>query len=166
MCQYRSAVVTMFNDNLKIYTLDGEDSHEDIREKYNIKDDYTTANRQEAIEFIPTGMLFDYKSYELRWDDIKPDWATPDVEDKIIRKMINICKKDDLSNYKGYLYLYSLTSIPEGTTLSAGGYLYLSSLTSIPEGVTLSAGGDLNLESLTSIPKGVKVNAQYILLKS
>ena len=41
----------------------------------------------------------------------------------------------------GDLHLDSLTTLPEGVTLSAGGYLDLGSLTTLPEGVTLSAGG-------------------------
>jgi len=36
---------------------------------------------------------------------------------------------------QGNLDLGSLTSLPEGVSLSAGGYLYLGSLTSLPEGV-------------------------------
>ena len=58
----------------------------------------------------------------------------------------------------GYLYLRSLTSLPEGVSLSCGGYLYLGSLTSLPEGVSLSCGGDLNLGSLTSLPEGVSLS--------
>jgi hypothetical protein len=59
----------------------------------------------------------------------------------------------------GYLYLSSLTTLPEGVTLSAGGSLYLSSLTTLPEGVTLSAGGYLDLSSLTTLPEGVTLSA-------
>ncbi len=139
MCKHRSAKVTYFNDELKVYTLEGNDSHNDIAEKFNIKDDITTASRQSSCEFIPNGELFDYDSYKLQWDDVKPDWATPDVEEMIICKMIKICKTDDLSNWGGDLNLSSLTAIPNGVTLSAGGGLNLSSLTAIPNGVTLKA---------------------------
>ena len=54
----------------------------------------------------------------------------------------------------GYLYLRSLTSIPEGFNPTVGGDLYLSSLTSIPEGFNPTVGGYLDLRSLTSIPEG------------
>ena len=51
----------------------------------------------------------------------------------------------------GYLYLSSLTSIPEGFNPTVGGWLDLRSLTSIPEGFNPTVGGDLDLGSLTSI---------------
>jgi hypothetical protein len=54
----------------------------------------------------------------------------------------------------GYLYLRSLTSIPEGFNPTVGGSLDLSSLTSIPEGFNPTVGGSLYLRSLTSIPEG------------
>ena len=54
----------------------------------------------------------------------------------------------------GYLYLSTLTSIPEGFNPTVGGYLDLSSLTSIPEGFNPTVGGYLDLRSLTSIPEG------------
>jgi len=54
----------------------------------------------------------------------------------------------------GYLYLGSLTSIPEGFNPTVGGYLDLGSLTSIPEGFNPTVGGYLYLGSLTSIPEG------------
>jgi len=55
---------------------------------------------------------------------------------------------------EGYLWLDSLTSIPEGFNLNVGGYLNLSSLTSIPEGFNPTVGGSLALNCLTSIPEG------------
>jgi hypothetical protein len=57
------------------------------------------------------------------------------------------------------LDLRSLTSPPEGVSLTAGGYLYLNSLRSLPEGVSLIAGGHLDLRSLTSLPEGVSLTA-------
>ena len=43
------------------------------------------------------------------------------------------------------LDLRSLTSLPEGVSLTVGGSLYLSSLTSLPEGVSLTVGGKILL---------------------
>ena len=60
----------------------------------------------------------------------------------------------------GNLYLRSLTTLPEGVTLTAGGDLYLRSLTTLPAGVTLTAGGDLDLRSLTILPEGVTINSK------
>jgi hypothetical protein len=71
-------------------------------------------------------------------------------------KQHNITKDQFFGKEKisGYLYLRSLTSIPEGFNPTVGGYLYLRSLTSIPEGFNPTVGGDLDLGSLTSIPEG------------
>ena len=63
---------------------------------------------------------------------------------------------DGTEEIGGYLYLRSLTSIPEGFNPTVGGSLYLSSLTSIPEGFNPTVGGYLDLRSLTSIPEGFK----------
>ena len=57
------------------------------------------------------------------------------------------------------LYLYGLTTLPEGVTLSAGRSIYLSSPTTLPEGVTLSAGDWLDLYSLTTLSEGVTLSA-------
>ena len=48
----------------------------------------------------------------------------------------------------GYVYLGSLTTLPEGVTFSNGGAVYLPSLTTLPEGVTFSNGGYVYLPSL------------------
>ncbi|MBP9845809.1 MAG: hypothetical protein KBD43_07135, partial [Saprospiraceae bacterium] len=53
-----------------------------------------------------------------------------------------------------YLYLRSVTSIPEGFNPTVGGYLDLRSVTSIPEGFNPTVGGYLDLGSVTSIPEG------------
>jgi len=70
-------------------------------------------------------------------------------------KIKQFCKDHNLTEnqfygkeeFSGYLYLRSLTSIPEGFNPTVGGYLYLGSLTSIPEGFNPTVGGNLYLES-------------------
>ena len=59
----------------------------------------------------------------------------------------------------GYLDLSSLTTLPEGCSLTAGGDLDLSSLTTLPEGCSLTAGGRLDLSSLTTLPEGCSLTA-------
>ena len=54
---------------------------------------------------------------------------------------------DKAFTISGDLYLRSLTSLPEGVSLTAGGSLDLRSLTSLPEGVSLTAGGYLYLKN-------------------
>ena len=71
-------------------------------------------------------------------------------------KEYNITERQFVGEDKieGYLYLDSLTSIPDGFNPTVGGHLYLGSLTSIPEGFNPTVGGSLDLRSLTSIPEG------------
>ena len=65
-------------------------------------------------------------------------------------KQKEFCNKNNISEAQffgkekigGYLYLGSLTSIPEGFNPTVGGYLYLGRLTSIPEGFNPTVGGD------------------------
>ena len=159
MCQYRSGIAIMFGGTVTVRTLHGNDSHNDIRDHYGIVDDITSVMRQAAVEYIPEGALYDYGTYLLQWDDDKPDWATDEVEAEVARQMRAVCKADDLSAWSGYLDLRSLTTLPEGVTLSAGGDLYLGSLTTLPEGVALSAGRYLYLRSLTTLPEGVTLSA-------
>ena len=77
-------------------------------------------------------------------------------------KLKEFCEKYNLTEVQatgkeevgGYLYLGSVTSIPEGFNPTVGGDLYLGSVTSIPEGFNPTVGGDLYLRSVTSIPEG------------
>ena len=69
----------------------------------------------------------------------------------------------------GYLYLGSLTSIPEGFNPTVGGSLYLGSLTSIPEGFNPTVGGSLYLPArfrkkveIKRPVEGKYVKGQYI----
>jgi hypothetical protein len=59
---------------------------------------------------------------------------------------------------EGYVYLSSLTSLPENVQFNNGGYVYLNSLTSLPENVQFNNGGDVYLNSLTSLPENVQFN--------
>ena len=47
----------------------------------------------------------------------------------------------------GYLYLGSVTSLPDGFNPTVGGYLDLGSVTSLPDGFNPTVGGDLYLRS-------------------
>jgi hypothetical protein len=54
----------------------------------------------------------------------------------------------------GYLYLGSVTSLPDGFNPTVGGDLYLGSVTSLPDGFNPTVGGSLDLGSVTQIPDG------------
>ena len=169
MCKCISGIAVLSNGKVKIYTSVKSDSHSDIREEYGIRDDNSPiADRQTPIELVPITGLTELKDMEFRFDDCRPSWWTDNMTDDAKRQLFRALKNRWDGNkfeFIDYLYLSSLTSIPEGVTLSAGGYLDLSSLTSIPEGVTLSAGGYLDLGSLTSIPEGVTAKYDNLILK-
>ena len=79
------------------------------------------------------------------------------------------CKKYNLTEDEatgkkeigGYLYLSSVTSLPEGFNPTVGGYLDLSSVTSLPEGFNPTVGGSLYLSS-KYVYVGAKVTPPYI----
>lgn len=138
MCRYRSGEALYINGVVDVRTLQGDDNHTDIRREFAIRDG-VGHDRHAPFEFQPTTGLDDYASYELTWDAGRPDWATPDIEQRVRDLMTAVVRSDDLADWHGNLWLLSLTSLPEGVTLSAGGDLNLDSLTSLPEGAQLSA---------------------------
>jgi len=165
MCKCISGIAVNIGDGVKMYTHTDTDSHTEIRRFHHICDDSSAAaSRQTPVELIPVrGLgLLDIGEMGFVLDAEKPRWWTEEMQEEATRQLHSAWLKRWKGKrliFKGYLDLRSLTSIPEGVTLSAGGYLDLESLTSIPEGVTLSAGGDLYLGSLTSIPEGVTLSA-------
>ena len=147
MCRYRSgeAVFDPITHTVRLYTIDGHDSHNNIRQEHHIPeaqnglmDRYHT-----PVEYVPTACFNreePWTGWDLFWDAGKPDWADENVSAEIIRQFKQVIISDDLERWDGSLDLSSLTSMPAGVTLSAGGSLYLRELTSMPEGVTISAG--------------------------
>jgi len=145
MCKAISGIAVYDGESVKVYTLPDSDSHSDIREKHHIRDDSLTgiASRQTPVELVPIKDLFDVKGMDFRFDDSCPYWWTDDdMTDEAIRQL-----------HAAWMSRW------DGKCLHFEGDLYLGSLTSLPEGVTLTAGGNLDLRSLTSLPKGVKVKA-------
>lgn len=70
---------------------------------------------------------------------------------------------DEANENNESLYLNSLTSLPEGVSLTVGGSLNLRSLTSLPEGASLTVGGSLYLRG-GSVKCGYKKlsNGDYV----
>src|SRR3990167_8842932 len=58
----------------------------------------------------------------------------------------------------GYVYLRSLTSMPDNVEFNNGGGVDLGSLTSMPDNVEFNNGGYVDLNSLTSMPDNVEFN--------
>ena len=140
MCKYRSGIATIFNDNVKVYTLPGNDSHDDIREHYHIADTIDTAGRQAPCELTPRGELTEYDKYDLIWDDVRPDWANDNVEQEVKHQMTAVVKSDDFTCWGGSLDLSGtgVTTLPDGLTV--GGWLDLrgTGVTTLPGNAKIS----------------------------
>ena len=143
MCQFESAICVYVNNDLKVYTSRKSCSHSDIRKEFNLRDGGGLLDRyQTPVEYAPVDSL--YGEWEFRFDAGRPEWW----EDWMTEKAKRVLYKSGLAkleSFEGDLYLNTLTTLPEGVTLSPGGNLYLSKLKSLPAGVTLSPGDSLYL---------------------
>ena len=171
MCKCISGIAVKSGDSVKVYTSSKSDSHSDIRDEFNIRDDNSpVADRQTPVELIPVTSLTDVSGMEFMFDDERPDWWTDNMTDDATRQLYRALKMrwdGNVFSFDGHIVLNSLASIPEGVTITAGGHVNLGSLTSIPEGVTITAGGHIVLNSLASIPEGVTISAGgYVYLRS
>ena len=163
MCQAISGVAVKSDDDVKVYTLRHSDSHEDLRKEYKIRDDGGAgATRQTPVELVMVSDLFKVEGMKFQFDDKRPDWWTDSMTESAIRQLHKAWMGrwvGKVLEFKGDLFLRSLTTIPEGVTIKSGGDLYLPSLTTIAKGVTIKSGGDLYLPSLTKIAKGVTIKS-------
>ena len=189
MCQAISGVAVLANETITVYTSDKTDSHTEIREEFNIRDDYGPgATRQTPIELIPISGLTDISGMEFRFDDCRPGWWTDAMTDEAIRQLFQawrsrwngnvLCFPSTLqlnsvtvipegTTFKAHnLYLNSVTVIPEGTAFDVDGTLHLNSVTVIPEGTTFDVDGDLYLNSVTAIPEWMTFKARTLHLNS
>ena len=125
MCRSISGeAVLKDGERIKVYTSKVTDSHTEIRAEYNIREDDCgpAGARHTPVELVPMSSLTDVKGMEFRFDDMRPDWWTDDMTESAIRQLYQAMKK----RWKGKV-------------LKLGGNLNLESLTSLPEGVTVSA---------------------------
>ena len=168
MCQFKSGIAIRISESeVEVRTSPLEDSHTNIREKCNIRENTFGLSRYSTpVELIPTKLDFEDNScWELVFDDNKPDWWAEGMHDQCIDQLLKAAKEDfdalmSGKEYPGSLGLDSLKSIPDGFNQTVGGALYLSGLTSIPSDFNPTVGGNLVLYSLTSIPDSVRKNVK------
>ncbi len=88
MCKFYSAIVSK---NGELYHNPFTISHEEIIDSCELRDDPNLICR---VEFYPKNEkdIFDYKKYQLHFDDERPDWFTDSVESDIIKKLKVIIK--------------------------------------------------------------------------
>jgi len=166
MCKFKSGVAVKINeDDVKIYTLRGEDSHTEIRNEYNIRDDDGAgATRQTSVELIPVRGLSKKEDYDFIFDAGKPDWWTDNMTISAVNQLFSAVKVEIVNNtikYKGNLELNSLTTLPKSIILESDWNIYLGSLKSMSEGITLEAGLNIFLGSLVTMSKGTTLKAGW-----
>ena len=171
MCQGLSGTIT--SARKAPYWIEGQNSHSEVDAHYHIHGDNCNtleACRKLHYEFLIVAKpsdIFDPTQWRFTIDADNsnlPSWYTDQAAE-----YEDIARADHLipqlaawkasGKYPGHLGLSSITTLPEGVTLSAGADLDLRSITTLPEGVTLRAGGYLDLSSLTTLPEGVTLSA-------
>jgi len=172
MCQFKSGVaVKISEDDVKIFTLKGEDSHTEIRKEYNIRDGVGAGStRQTPVELIPVRGLLKKEDYKFVFDAYRPDWWTDNMTVSATNQLFSAVLAEIVNNtikYEGSLDLRSLTTLPKGITIEVGENINLDSLEVLPEGAILKAGEDIYINSLTSMSKGATIKVgRYIDLNS
>ena len=164
MCTGISMVIT--RGRIEPYWIPGNNSHSDIRKKYNIRDDETIPSL--PIEFHPTGVLTNKEDWVFYIDSNcpRPAWFTEQKHEYIdactcvLHKII-----DDINNtgvYDGNLNL-SDTRITSLGNLTSCGNLDLSD-TRITSLGNLTSCGDLNLYGtpITSLGKLTSCGNLYL----
>ncbi len=139
MCHSQSGIAVRIDEtSVRVYTCLDTDSHSDIRERCGLSDGANPMSRyQTPVELVPFRGMKRVEDFYFRFDAGRPKWWTDSMTGQAKSQMFAAFSAHwdgDVFQHAGYLNLRSLTSIPEGVTLSVGGYLSLHSLTSIPEG--------------------------------
>ncbi len=99
MCKFYSAIVSK---NGELYHNPFSTSHEEIIDSCDLRDDPALICR---VEFYPKDEkdVFDYKKYQLHFDQEKPEWITDQMESDIIKKLKVIIKNMIITQDKKYL---------------------------------------------------------------
>ena len=167
MCRAKSGIAVRVDEQtLKIYTLPGEDSHEAIREHFNLIDDGILSRYQTPVECVPvTGIGPNVEDYDFIFDDHRPNWWTDQMTSEakafLVKTFVAELQDNAYNAVNCQLDLHSLTVLPEHCTLTPGGWLDLSSLTVLPEHCTLTPGGWLDLSR--SMDKNTRQRIKFML---
>ncbi len=154
MCQVISGEAVFAAERLTVFTSKKTDSHTDIRAENNIREDDGSPSsvRHTPVELVFGTSLIDLEGAKFCFDAGRPAWWTEEMTEEATRQLFSAWKSrwqvwGEKLDFPGSLDLSSVTSIPEGVSLTAGDYLDLSGVTSIPEGVTAEAGKGVYLKN-------------------
>ena len=92
-----------------------------------------------------------------------------DFEELLRNNDIHFKTKDGVItiDHEGYIYLVSLTQLPDNVYFNNKGNVYLDSLTQLPDNVIFNNKGYVSLDSLTQLPDNVVFNNKsYVYLYS
>ena len=121
MCKWKSGEVVLRGEGeCDVYTLEGDDSHNNIREYYHIPE--ATGGRRDRLhapaECVPTRGCETEAQFDFRWDGEKPEWATPEIEAKAKHLLFMAAQADKrLTVWKGDLYVYGKAELPALTSV-------------------------------------------------
>ena len=165
MCQFKSAVVVKAGEDYRLFYLDDDDGHEEIRKKFDIRDTGPLC-KATPVELVPVRGFRGPDDCNFVFDAGKPDWWDESWTDRIKTELYDVAARQLKGEKYKDLYLSGLTSAA-GLTLpkTFSGGLYLSGLTSAA-GLTLpkTVNGWLDLRGLTSADRQ-ELRARYPKLR-
>ena len=118
MCNWKSGIVVRVSEaECEVYTLSGQDSHTEIRKQHGISEDNGALSRaQTPVEFQPARGCEKLNQFDLVYDAGKPDWVTPEMEERIKAKMFEATQADlQLTVWLGSLSVSGTFTAPKLT---------------------------------------------------
>lgn len=138
MCHHKSGIaVNIDESHVKVYTLVQEDSHEKIRDHFNILDNLAFGRFQTPVELQPIKGLQNISDYKFSFDGDKPSWWTDRMTDQAIHQLFKASQLDFKIAKKTNVWSsnLNLSSVEELHGISLPDFI----------------NGDLNLSMLESI---------------
>ncbi|MCK9541062.1 MAG: hypothetical protein M0R03_03430, partial [Novosphingobium sp.] len=110
-----------------------------------------------SVEDTLIFLAFYHPSLKLDW---QIQFSNPEFEQILKDNGISYYIENErlIINHKGYVYLPSLTQLPENIQFNNNGYVYLPSLTQLPENIQFNNEEDVLLRSLTQLPENIQFN--------
>jgi hypothetical protein len=88
MCNFLSGEVLWDGQKETVYTSSKSDSHTEIEAEFGLRNlSPAFAARMQKVEYSSTGEIWELDKYTLRLDDGVADWWTPEIAERVERKM-------------------------------------------------------------------------------
>ena len=172
MCKLVSMILT----KKKVYFLSGNDSHEEIIEKFKLKEYVKNKINFVRVEITPnkeTTDFFDWSEEALsRWtykvdQDILPDWYVGEYDEKRTREYLPIVLKERFKDniWNGDLDFSNtnITELPADLQVNGGLDLRNTNITELPAGLRVSWSLYLRDTKITELPAGLHVGGSLYL---